>query len=306
MKHFALRRAAGPLGLCALTFGLLACGSSAPTHELADARRAYDNAENGPAKTQRPGELHAAKRALDRAEQAHDDNPGSDRERRLAEVAEHKADMADARSEAAQAELAAQAQRERANRESQQLRGTDQRASMAKVERDRAKDEVVVNDQPRPAADSAAEKEPVGNPYNKADAALQRLTRVSKVHQDDRGMVITLSGSLLFPSGQDELSPIAQQHLDDVAAALKEQPEGSKFKIEGYTDATGSAARNKQLSTKRAKAVASYLNDHGIDKDRTEVAGYGEQNPIADNDDEEGRATNRRVEVIVVRPTVKD
>jgi outer membrane protein OmpA-like peptidoglycan-associated protein len=308
MAHFALKRTAGALGACVLAIGLNACGSSAPTRELADARRAYDNAEDGPAKTQRPGELHSAKAALDRAERAHKDDPGSDREKRLAQVAKHKADIADARGEAYQSELAAQAQRERANREAQQLRGPDDRANMAKVERDRAKDEVVVNDQPR-AARSAANREtavPAGERAgdradDRADAALQRLTRVSKVHEDDRGVVITLSGSLLYPSGEDELSPVAKQHLDDVAAALKEQPKDRKFKVEGYSDATGSAARNKQLSTKRAQAVADYLSSHGIDKDRIEVSGYGEQNPIADNTTDEGRATNRRVEVVIAK-----
>lgn len=318
MKHLVLRRAAGPVGSCLLAIGLFACGSSAPTHELADARRAYDDAESGPAKTRRPAELHAAKRALDRAEKAHKDDPGSDREKELATVAEHKAEVADARGEAAQAELAAQAQRERANRESAQLRGNnDERASSAKIERDRAKDEVVVNEAPRARAidDRSIDKRSIDKretavpaaqrDKNRADSALQSLTRVSKVREDDRGVVITLSGSLLFPSGKDELSPVAEQHLDEVANALKEQPKDSKFKIEGYTDASGSAARNKQLSEKRAQAVDDYLTSHGIDKDRTEVAGYGEQNPIADNGSEEGRAENRRVEIVISKPEAK-
>jgi outer membrane protein OmpA-like peptidoglycan-associated protein len=296
------------VGTCLLAIGLFACGSSAPTHELADARRAYDDAESGPAKTRRPAELHAAKRALDRAETAHKNDPGSDREKELATVAEHKAEVADARGEAAQAELAAQAQRDRANRESAQLRGNDERVSAAKVEHERAKDEVVVNDQPnprsidkRPAAVPAAQRE-----KSRADSALQSLTRVSKVREDERGVVITLSGSLLFPSGKDELSPVAEQHLDEVVSALKEQPKDSTFKIEGYTDATGSAARNKQLSAKRAQAVSDYLTSHGIDKDRTEVAGYGEQNPIADNGSEEGRADNRRVEIVINKNSPAD
>ena len=298
MEHSMLRtsRTARSFAGCGLAIALVACGSSAPTNELVDARRAYEDAEDGPARARRPGELRAARRALDRAEVAHNEDPGSNREKRLAEVAEHRAEVADARGEAAQAELAAQAARARADREVRDLRAHDGRASLAKVDREPVKrdDDLVDNDAPR--ADAPAN----------VDDNLQNLIHGSSVREDDRGTVIVMSGALLFPSGKAELSDTAEQHLDQVAAALKKQPASRKFRIEGYTDSSGSQAQNKSLSTQRARAVADYLEDEGIDEDRLTSVGYGEQRAIADNDTDEGRASNRRIEIVIMKDSDRD
>jgi outer membrane protein OmpA-like peptidoglycan-associated protein len=134
-------------------------------------------------------------------------------------------------------------------------------------------------------------------------AALQNLASVATVREEPRGVVITLSGSLLFPSGKEELSPIARQNLDQVAHALNEQPPGTRFSVAGHTDDSGNSAQNKQLSLQRARAVAEQLSAAGIERDRVEVDGYGETRPIAGNDTAEGRASNRRVEIVVTPPT---
>src|SRR5688500_3966966 len=81
----------------AFASALIACASSA-TPQLADARRAYDDAEASTAPTRAPGALAEARVALERAEQAHKDDPGSEREARLAERAEQKARAAEARA----------------------------------------------------------------------------------------------------------------------------------------------------------------------------------------------------------------
>jgi outer membrane protein OmpA-like peptidoglycan-associated protein len=268
-----------------LAIALLAC-SHAPSDELVDARRAYDEARDGPARTRRPGELRAARQALDRAEAAHKDDPGSDREKRLAETAEHRAEVADARGEAAQAELAAQAQRQRANRAEAELRPREQRVTMAKVEREPVKEDV----------EMAAPRR-----MDNVDDSLQSLIQGSTVREDERGTVIVMSGALLFASGKDELSDDAEQHLDQVAEALKKQPERTRFRVEGYTDSSGGEQRNQQLSTNRARAVEDYLEGEGIDEDRIESVGFGEQRPIADNDSDEGRASNRRIEIVLLK-----
>ena len=93
---------------------------------------------------------------------------------------------------------------------------------------------------------------------------------------------------------------------DDAGAAYKlaEQPKDTKFLVEGHTDNSGEARQNKQLSAQRARAVADQLEQSGIDRDRIEVEDYGETRPIAGNDTPEGRASNRRVE-IVIEPRVK-
>ena len=73
---------------------------------------------------------------------------------------------------------------------------------------------------------------------------------------------------------------------------------GLKISIEGHTDSTGTAVRNKTLSQQRAESVVSALVKAGIDAKRLSAKGWGQDNPIADNKTEEGRAKNRRVEIV--------
>src|SRR5262245_49328887 len=95
------------LAASALGAALIGCGSSAPTQELVDARSAYDRAEDSAAADYRPARLQEARQALDRAEIAHADDPGSQREARLAEIAENKANVAMTQGEFAEARQAA-------------------------------------------------------------------------------------------------------------------------------------------------------------------------------------------------------
>jgi outer membrane protein OmpA-like peptidoglycan-associated protein len=91
--------------------------------------------------------------------------------------------------------------------------------------------------------------------------------------------------------------------LDDVAKALSEEDPNSKMVVEGHTDSQGQPSFNQDLSQKRADAVRTYLVSRGISSDRITAQGYGLARPIADNASPEGRANNRRVE-IVVQPVV--
>jgi outer membrane protein OmpA-like peptidoglycan-associated protein len=84
---------------------------------------------------------------------------------------------------------------------------------------------------------------------------------------------------------------------------MTEQPPGIRFSVAGDTDDSGNSAQNKQLSLQRARAVADLLSAAGIDRDRVAVDGFGETRPIAGNDTPEGRASNRRVEIVVTPPT---
>jgi len=133
----------------------------------------------------------------------------------------------------------------------------------------------------------------------KAQSALQNLGQVANVKEEPRGVVITLSGALLFPSGDERLSPVARKDLDQVAHALAAQPADTTFQVEGYTDDTGSPKQNDQLAQRRAKAVADHLIQNGIDPSRIHVVSHGENDPVANNDSAEGRAANRRVEIVV-------
>jgi outer membrane protein OmpA-like peptidoglycan-associated protein len=280
-----------------------ACSSSNTTGELSDARKAYDDATESPAKTYRPGELTNAREALDRAEDAHQADPGSKREARLASAAERKADMAKSDGEAAarqhdrNQDRAHDRNEERAEakREQRTERRADNRADLAKS--GDPIDKEMVPEQP---SNKLMETEQAAQARDaRASAALQGLSQVATVKEEPRGVVITMSGSLLFPTGQSELTPIARQNLDRVADAIAQQPSNTPVSVEGYTDAQGSTEQNQRLSQKRAQAVADHLISRGVDKQRVSVAGRGEAAPVADNDTVDGRANNRRVEIVL-------
>ena len=133
----------------------------------------------------------------------------------------------------------------------------------------------------------------------RAAQAAADLARVATVKQEPRGMVITLSGSVLFASNKSELLPAAQTRLNDVANALSRQEPTAQIVVEGHTDSQGTAGYNQDLSQRRAQAVRDYLVARGIASDRVTAQGFGFTRPIADNQSAEGRANNRRVEIVV-------
>ncbi len=101
-----------------------------------------------------------------------------------------------------------------------------------------------------------------------------------------------------FELNSAELTPEGQQEADRLAVLMNEHPE-AKVELVGYTDSLGAASYNQKLSEKRAQAVADALTEQGVDSSRITVRGEGENNPIASNDTKEGRAKNRRVEILV-------
>lgn len=127
-----------------------------------------------------------------------------------------------------------------------------------------------------------------------AEAALRK---VAAVRQEARGMVITLAGNVLFASGKSEQLPSAQRRLDVVADALKK---GDRhILIEGHSDSRGPASLNQQLSEARAKTVLEYLVAHDVPRERIRAVGKGSAVPAAENTTASGRASNRRVEIVL-------
>ncbi len=114
----------------------------------------------------------------------------------------------------------------------------------------------------------------------------------------NRGVVITLSGAVLFSTGKSELMPIAKEKLNEVYKVLKDQGH-PKLRIEGHTDSVGSAEENRKLSLARAESVKAHFVSQGYPADRIKTVGKGPDSPVADNGSAEGRANNRRVEIIV-------
>jgi len=99
--------------------------------------------------------------------------------------------------------------------------------------------------------------------------------------------------NVFFDTDRFDLKPQSQTELDKLIRLLNQNP-SLQIAIEGYTDNVGSDSHNRELSEQRAKAVYNYLVSKNIDENRLIYKGYGESKPIADNDTEKGRATNRR------------
>jgi OmpA-OmpF porin, OOP family len=126
------------------------------------------------------------------------------------------------------------------------------------------------------------------------------LRNEGRVVVDGPDVVLRLHG-LQFASGSADLPASAAPLLDKVVAAIKMLP-GARVIVEGHTDSQGRAETNQQLSQDRALVVRDYLASHaGIDPSTITATGYGSSRPVASNDSAEGRALNRRIEVIISR-----
>jgi outer membrane protein OmpA-like peptidoglycan-associated protein len=136
----------------------------------------------------------------------------------------------------------------------------------------------------------------------RAQAALASLRESANVREDERGTVLTLNGSVLFATAKSDLLSSARERLDSVARALVDLDSDVKFRIEGHTDSRGTEQYNEQLSRERAQSVADYLVSRQLEQSRIDTVGLGESQPIASNDTPEGRANNRRVEIVIQDP----
>ena len=113
-------------------------------------------------------------------------------------------------------------------------------------------------------------------------------------HQQMIELVNMAARNIFYDPASDKISTVSFASLDDVAEILKNNPELT-LEIEGHSDNTGKASFNLRLSQKRALAVKKYLTDLGIEDARLTANGFGQQQPVAPNDTEDGRAQNRRV-----------
>ena len=125
-----------------------------------------------------------------------------------------------------------------------------------------------------------------------------RSTGVS-VERDGDNINLVMPGNITFPTNGSDLKTDFYNVLDSVALVLEEFDK-TIIVVAGYTDSKGSDAYNQTLSEGRAKSVASYLMAKKIVAARFEAVGFGEKNPVADNNTEEGRALNRRVELTLL------
>jgi outer membrane protein OmpA-like peptidoglycan-associated protein len=132
-----------------------------------------------------------------------------------------------------------------------------------------------------------------------ADKKLEALqSKTISVYKDARGTILSMS-DILFETGKAELKPELKENLAEIAAILKSLLSESSVTLEGHTDNVGGEQINKFLSEQRANAVLNYLVERGVDRNRLKSVGYGLSRPVADNNTEEGRAKNRRVELVI-------
>ena len=116
--------------------------------------------------------------------------------------------------------------------------------------------------------------------------------------QQDGSLKVNVPGSVSFASGSASIDSRLHTTLDKIANTLNEYPD-STITVVGHTDSMGDAQANLDLSRRRAAAVADYLSQRGIQRNRIVAEGRGEAEPIADNATEAGRSQNRRVEMLI-------
>lgn len=276
------------LGLILGALGTTACGTTIPPRELADARTQYELTARGPAATESPAQLHTAKTALDEAEHAFDKEGDEPVVRDKAYVALRKAQLADATASL----LMAQKAKTAAEVEAQQYQTDTLKRTQTELS---SSQQNLAKTQDQLASEKTARQE-----AEKREAmAMADLQKIASVKQESRGMVITLSGSVLFATNESTLLPAAIVKLNEVADALTKGNPDSNITIEGHTDSQGARDYNMDLGQRRAESVKQQLVARGVSGDRIRAVGVGPDRPVADNKSAEGRANNRRVEIIV-------
>jgi outer membrane protein OmpA-like peptidoglycan-associated protein len=324
-------RALLPMTVVALAIALLAACAQAPKKDLAleqvraqleelksdpqlagyaplalgEAERALRQAEAATGDTQRIHLIYMADRRIQIArviaqrEQLEQEITRLGQERSSLLVRASQLEAERARLEAERARLMSQATAEDAERAREEAMAAQQReadshrsAAQAREEAEQAKalaaSSVTAAQLARREADLALEQ---------ADTLRRQLENL-QLRQTESGVVVTL-GDVLFETGETQLRQEAMASLVEVVDLLQSEPE-KKIRIEGHTDSTGPAETNLEISARRANAVFEALVSLGVDASRVTAAGMGEDFPIASNDTEEGRAQNRRVDVILL------
>lgn len=139
----------------------------------------------------------------------------------------------------------------------------------------------------------------IGHKMDKQAAEIKQTVPGATVTREGEGIIVKFDSGILFDIDKTDVKPIAQASLKKLALSLQNNPQ-TNILVVGHTDSTGTAAHNMDLSIRRAVAVKSYLITTGVNGSRLNTQGKGETEPIADNRTPEGRAQNRRVEIVIV------
>jgi len=201
----------------------------------------------------------------------------ADQARRQAEADRMAAEKARAEAQA----LASQAERDRAAAEAAK------RAAMAQTQQAQSDAE-----RARLAAQQAENEK-----QELRKRLLAQLNTILQTRDSARGLIVNMS-DVLFDFDKATLKPGAREKLAKVSGIVLAYP-GLKLSVEGHTDSIGSDEYNMTLSEKRANSVRDYLIAQGVNEGSITAQGFGKTRPVATNDTNEGRALNRRVELVV-------
>jgi len=138
----------------------------------------------------------------------------------------------------------------------------------------------------------------IGHEMDQQAKELKQNIPGATVERVGEGITVTFASGLLYNFDSDRVLPTAGSNLSSLAKSLDKYP-GTDLLIVGHTDQVGSESYNQSLSERRARSAADYLVSQGVNRGRIETQGKGESEPLATNDTEAGRATNRRVEVAI-------
>ena len=139
----------------------------------------------------------------------------------------------------------------------------------------------------------------IGEYMDKQAAKIDEDLENATVERVGEGILITFDSGILFDFDKYSLKPETRQNLEELAPTLIKYDDTDVLVL-GHTDNVGSDTYNESLSEKRANAVDNFLVAKGVASSRLKSEGYGETDPVASNETEEGRQLNRRVEVVVI------
>jgi len=139
----------------------------------------------------------------------------------------------------------------------------------------------------------------IGHQMDQQAKELQQDIPGATIQRVGEGIAVTFASSSLFDTNSEAILAATATNMRNLAASLGKFP-NTDILIVGHTDAVGTADYNQALSQRRATSVANYLIAQGVSASRLRTAGRGEMEPIATNDTEAGRQSNRRVEVAIV------
>jgi outer membrane protein OmpA-like peptidoglycan-associated protein len=139
----------------------------------------------------------------------------------------------------------------------------------------------------------------IGKRMDKQAAEIEQTLPNAEVIREGEGIIVKFDSGILFDFDSSNLKEASKDNIKKLAASLNQYP-GTDIKVIGHTDSRGTETYNMSLSERRAAAVKAYAVSQGVPSARLSTVGKGFSEPIGDNATEAGRATNRRVEIVIV------